>query len=175
MKNQILNEMNFALTIMEETGKVNLDFLQKIAKFQQHIDKVKTRWLEYSDTDGFYFYQAAHSIDLILSKIHDRFEKSKEMNDTPTVALDTLALLPQFDTILDLLRPHEISSTSIDQILDQTSILRNTAADKNLIESIQTDRESLDIDSLKSNFVPLMKSLSIPTDQSIDISNNLRS
>ena len=177
MKNQLLKEMDFALNKMEETRKVDLGFLENISEFKSHINKIKTKWLEHASNDGFYFYQAARNIELILGKMYERFENAKEMNDSSVVASDTLSLLPQFDKILYLLDTNTISTGFIDQILDETSTLRFAAADKNLIESIEIDRNSLDTENLKIHFASLMKQLSIPSNNHIsyvdnDIKNN---
>ena len=172
MNNQLLKEMDFALNKMEDTGEVDLGFLENISNFRHHINKIKTQWLEYTDNDGFYFYQAARNMELILGKMYVRFENAKKMNDNPVVALDTLALLPQFDKTLSLLERHDISAESIDKILDQTRILRDTAASKNLIESIEIDRNSLDTDNLKTYFTSLMDQLSIQPNHDVDYTNN---
>ena len=164
LKNQLLERMNFALCKMEETGEVDPGFLSHIAEFRHHIDKVKARWLENDDSDGFYFYMAARSMELILGRMQERFQEAEKAHDNPAVALDTLALLPEFDKTLDLLAHDEITPESIDTILDRTRILRNVAADRNLIESIETDRESIDVDSVRLCFTSLMNRLSIEPD-----------
>ena len=163
MNNQLLREMDFTLNKMKETGKIDLDFLKNISEFRHYINKVKTRWLEHTDNDGFYFYQAARNMELILSKMYDRFEKAKKINDN-SIDLDTLALLPHFDKTLGLLEHHNVSAESIDKILDQTRLLRDAAASKNLIESIEIDRNSLDTDNLKTCFTSLMEQLSVQPD-----------
>lgn len=171
MKNQLLNDMEFALNKMEKTGEVDLEFLEHISKFRHHLNKIKTRWLEHTSIDGFYFYQAARNMELILGKMHDRFKDAKKMNDNPVVSIDTLAILPQFDKTLSLLEPHKITTKSIDSVLDQTRILRDVAAKKNLIESITIDRESLDTDNLRYQFNSLMSKLSVQPNSQTEYTN----
>ena len=161
LKNQLLKRMNSALYKMEETGEVDLGFLSHIDEFRHHIDKVKARWVENSNTEGFYFYLAARSMELILGRMQERFQEAGRAHDNPAVALDTLALLPEFDKTLDLLAHDEITPESIDTILDRTRILRDVAEDRNLIESIETDRESIDTDRFRLHFTALMDRLSI--------------
>ncbi len=172
MNNQLLKEMNFALNKMEETGEVDLGFLDNICEFREHINTIKTRWLEYTSNDGFYFYQAARNVELILGKMYDRFKNAKKMNDSPVVSLDTLVLLPHFDKTLGLLEHQNISAESIDKILNQTKILQDAAANRNLIESIEIDRNSLDTDNLKICFTSLMNELSIQPDHHISYTDN---
>lgn len=172
MKNQLLNDMEFILNKTEKTGKVNLEFLEYISEFRHQLYKIKTQWLEHASIDGFYFYQAARSMELILGKMYERFRDAKKMNDNTAVSIDTLAILPQFDKTLGLLEPHKITTESIDKILDQTRILRDAAAEKNLIESITTDRESLDTDNLKYQFNSFMSRLSIPPNSETEYSND---
>ena len=161
LKNQLLERMNSELHRMEETGDVDIGFLERIAEFRDYINKIKTRWLENNNTEGFYFYQAARNMDFILDEVDARFQKAKKTHDNPAVALDTLALLPEFDKTLDLLEHDEITPESIDTILDRTRILRNVARSRNLIESIETDRKFLDTDMLGRYFTALMDQLSV--------------
>ena len=100
-------------------------------------------------------------MDFILDEVEARFQKAKKVHDNPAVALDTLALLPEFDKTLDLLAHGEITPESIDTILDRTRILRNVARSRNLIESIETDRKFLDTDMLGRYFTALMDQLSV--------------
>ena len=129
MKNQLLNDMEFVLNKMEKTGEVDLEFLKYISEFRHQLNKIKTQWLEHTSIDGFYFYQAARNMELILGKMYERFRDAKKMNDNPVVSIDTLAILPQFDKTLSLLEPHKITTKSIDTVLDQTRILRDVAAE----------------------------------------------
>ena len=161
LKNQLLERMNFALYKMEETGEIDLGFLSHVTEFRHHIDKVKARWLENSNTEGFYFYLAARSIELILGRMQERFQEAGKAHDNPAVAPDTLALLPEFDKTLDLLAHDEITPESIDAILDRTRVLRDVAEDKNLLESIETDLESVDADRFRLLFPALIDQLSV--------------
>ncbi len=157
MKNQIFRKMGLELNRMKDAGKVDLGFLDHILEFKHYLNKIKTRWLENPNNDGFYFYQAAYNMELIADQMYARFEDAGKTKDRSVVADDALALLPQFDKTLDLLESSDISTASIDKILDQTGILRDVAADKNLLEPIEVDRKSIDVDNLRSNFTALMR------------------
>ena len=156
LKNQLLERMNSALYKMEETGEIDPGFLSHIAEFRHHIDKVKAHWLENSNPERFYFYMAARNTELMLDRIQERFQEAGKAHDNPAVALDTLALLPEFDKTLDLLAHDEITPESIDTILDRTGILRDVAEDRNLIESMETDLKFIDADRFRLHFPALM-------------------
>ena len=156
LKNQLLERMSHELCKMEETGEVDMGFLSHVTEFRHHIDKVKARWLENDDSDGFYFYMAARNMELMLDRVQERFQGAGKAHDDPAVALDTLALLPEFDKTLDLLAHDEITPESIDTILDRTRILRDVARSRNLIESIETDLKDIDADRVRLLFPALM-------------------
>ena len=156
LKNQLLERMSHELCKMEETGEVDMGFLSHVTEFRHHIDKVKARWLENDDSDGFYFYMAARNIELMLDRVQERFQGAEKAHDNPAVAPDTLALLPEFDKTLDLLAHDEITPESIDTILDRTRVLRDVAEDRNLIESIETDLKDIDADRVRLLFPALM-------------------
>ena len=161
LKNQLLERMNFALYKMEETGEIDLGFLSHVTEFRHHIDKVKARWLENSNTEGFYFYMAARNMELMLDRVQERFQEAEKAHDNPAVAPDTLALLPEFDKTLDLLAHDEITPESIDTILERTRILRDVARNRNLIESMETNRKFIDADRFRLLFPALLDQLSV--------------
>ena len=156
LKNQLLEKMSHELCKMKETGEVDLGFLSRVDGFRHHIDKVKARWLENSNTEGFYFYMAARNMELMLDRVQERFQGAEKAHDDPAVAPDTLALLPEFDKTLDLLAHDEITPESVDAILDRTGILRDVARSRNLIESMETDLKDIDADRFRRLFPALM-------------------
>ncbi len=164
MREQIIQEINDSLNHMEETGKVDLSILDNLKQLRKFLCEIKTKWLEHPSTDAFYFYQAARNVELILGKMEDRFEKSQIMNDNPKVAADSLILMPQIDTVLKMSEENIISEYTINIILEKTRKLRNVAADRNLIESLEIDRDSIDKDNLRYRFTQLMDKLNIKSD-----------
>ena len=159
MKNQILVEIKKSLDKMEETGKVDLAILDNLTTLCNFLKVIKSKWLDVENSDGFYFYQAARNVELILGKMEYRFKNSQKANDNPKIAEDSLLLLPNIDSILDATQSFKINKQSIDDVLIKTHSLRNKAASTNLIESLEISRESLDKDNLRLQFSALMQKL----------------
>lgn len=144
---------------MEETGKVDLSILDSLSKLRSLLKIIKTKWLEIPNSDGFYFYQAARNVELILGTMQYRFEHSQEANDNPKIAEDSLVLLPAIDKILEVTQSYKITENSINEVLQKTHYLRNQAASTKLIENLDISRDSIDKDQLKLQFSALMQNL----------------
>ena len=149
---------------MEEAGKVDLAILNSLSKLRDLLKGIKSRWLEVENSDGFYFYQAARNMELILGRMEQRFKNSQEANDNPKVAEDSLILLPAIDGILEITQSYKVNEHSINEVLNRTRYLRDRAASANLIEPLEINRECIDKDNMRLRFTDLMKSLGT-TDQ----------
>ena len=161
MKNQILIEIKDSLDRMEETGKVDLAILDNIATLRDFLKTIKSKWLDIKNSDGFYFYQAARNVELILGEMECRFKNSQKANDNPKIAEDSLLLLPSIDNILEITQSFQINKQSIDQVLTKTYALRNKAANANLIEPLEINHQTLDKDNLRMQFSALMQKLDV--------------
>ena len=159
MKNQILIEIKNSLDKMEETRKVDLAILDNLATLRNALKTIKSKWLEVKDSDGFYFYQAARNVELILGKMEHRFKNSQKTNENPKIIKDSLLLLPNIDDILETTQKSTINPQTINDVLKKTYSLRNKAASTNLIESLEISRETLDKDNLRLQFSALMQKL----------------
>lgn len=159
MKNQILIEIKESLDRMEETGKVDLSIVDNLTTLRNFLNTVKSKWLDIENSDGFYFYQAARNVELILGKMEERFKNSQKANDNPKIAEDSLLLLPNIDHILEATQKFTINKERINDVLNKTHSLRNKAASTNLIESLEISRETLDKDNLRMQFRSLMQKL----------------
>ena len=69
LKNNILVEIERSLAGMEKTGRVDLVILGSLSKLRDLLKRIKSRWLDVEDSDGFYFYQAARNTELILDRM----------------------------------------------------------------------------------------------------------
>ncbi len=162
MKNQILIEIKDSLDKMEETGKVDLAvLLGNIATLRDFLKTIKSKWLDIKDSDGFYFYQAARNVELMLGEMERRFKNSQKANDNPKIAEDSLLLLPNIDSILEMTQSFQINKQSIDQVLAKTHTLRDKAANANLIELLEINHQTLDKDNLRMQFSALMQKLDV--------------
>ena len=161
MKNQILIEIKDSLDRMEEAGKVDLAVLSNIADLRDFLKTIKSRWLDVKDSDGFYFYQAARNVELILGEMQRRFKNSQKDSGSPKIAKDSLSLLPDIDSILEMTQSFQINKQAIDQVLTKTHTLRDKAASVNLIEPLETSHRTLDKDSLRVQFSALVQKLDV--------------
>ena len=162
MKNQILIEIKDSLDRMEEAGKVDLAVLDNIADLCDFLKTVKSRWLDVKDSDGFYFYQAARNVELILGEMQRRFKNSQKDSGSPKIVKDSLSLLPDIDSILEMMtQSFQINKQAIDQVLTKTYALRNKAANANLIEPLEINHQTLDKDNLRMQFSALMQKLDV--------------
>ena len=159
MRKQILKEIEDSLNHMEETGKVELSILDNLNKLQEFLKAIKTKWIENSDTDGFYFYQAARNVELILGRMVYRFQNSKIANDNPKIAEDSLVLLPAINRVLEITETDNITPDLIDSVLRRTEDLRRTAIRTKLIESLDASRDSMDVEHVRTQLNQLMKNL----------------
>lgn len=160
MKNQVLVEIKDSLDKMEKIG-IDMTILQSLDKLRQLLKERKARWLDVQNSDGFYFYQAIRNLELILGKMEHRFKNSQKSNDNPKIAEDSLELLPSIENILNITSVFDINDQTINRVLKDTQHLRNVASNTNLIESLETSRESIDKDQLKLQYAKLMKNLNI--------------
>ena len=161
MKNQILIEIKDSPDRMEETGRVDLAILNNIATLRDFLKTIKSKWLDMRDSDGFYFYQASRNMELILGEMERRFENSQKDNDSSKIAKDSLLLLPDIDSILEMTQSFQINKQAIDQVLAKTHALRDKAANANLIEPLETSRQTLDKDNLRVQFSALMQKFDV--------------
>ena len=164
LNKQIFQDINDSLNHMEDTGKVDMSILNNLEKLEQILRTIKTKWLEYPNTDAFYFYQAIRNVELILGKMKERFKNSKIKNDNPKIARDSLILMPVIVDVLQMAQTSTISDASINNILKKTKYLRDVAASSDLIEPLEIDRESIDKESLRYHFRQLMTDLGIKSD-----------
>lgn len=157
------------LNTMEVTGKVDLTILKDLNVLRDFLIQLKHKWLENKSSDGYYFYQGLRNIELMLDKMQKRFETSQENHDNPKIAEDSLILFGKVDDLIQLTESDEITNETINKILSKTRDLRNVAADQNLIEPPEIDRELIDKENIRYNFNKIMKNLDIPVEETITV------
>ena len=161
LKTNILVEIEGSLVRMEEAGRVDLAVLGSLSKLRDLLKSIKSRWLDAEDSDGFYFYQAARNMELILDRMEHRFKNSQKANDNPKIAEDSLILLPVIDEILAITQSYKVDERSINKVLSRTRDLRNQAADTDLIEPLEFNRKYIDSNNVRSRFDALMENLGV--------------
>ena len=140
-----------------EAGRAGSPIFYGVKKLKDLLKTAKERWLDNPNNDGFYFYQAIYNVELILERMEHRLHNLENTGD-PKIARDSLVLLPAIDDVLEATEC-EISKESIDLILDKTRDLRNMAADVDLLESPDMDKQFIDSDQFGSKLDTLMTNL----------------
>ena len=91
------------------------------------------------------------------------FENLRKTNGCQKTAMNVLSLLPGIDNVLDITQSMQIGVESetylVDQVLDMTQILRNMAADVDLIEPLDTSRRVLGRGNLRVQLSALMQKI----------------
>ena len=91
-----------------------------------------------------------------------RFKNSQKDSGSPKIVKDSLSLLPDIDSILEMMtQSFQINKQAIDQVLTKTYALRNKAANANLIEPLEINHQTLDKDNLRMQFSALMQKLDV--------------
>lgn len=136
----IMDEIEVSLNNMEKSGKVDVGVLDSVGKLRKSLVASKSRWLREPNTDGFYFYYAVHSTEMILDRMNDRFKNAK-VGDNPKITRDSLAVLPSIRRLLDAINTDRISERSIDVVIDRTYDLLTVASRADLREIVDTSRD----------------------------------
>ena len=152
-----LDEIKASLVKMEESGKADMGVLVSLDELGKKLAKLKSRWIAEPDSDGFYFYLAARSTEMILGRMRERFENSAQAGNEPKIASDSLTVLEPMDELLDAAGASSINERSIDTVLERTQRLLSAATDADLREHIETCRAMIDKDLLKSQYSEIMK------------------
>ena len=155
----IVDEIEASLNAMEASGKVDLGVLKIIDKLRKPLAAIKSRWLREPDTDGFYFYHAVRSTELILDRMVDRFKNAARAGDNPKVAEDSLAVMDPMRDLMGVVDADSITDGSINSVLDRTYELLTAASGADLRESIETRRAMIDKDLIKPMCSDLAKKI----------------
>ena len=152
-----LDEIKASLVKMEESGKADMGVLGSLDELEKKLAKLKARWVAEPDSDGFYFYLAAHSTEMILGRMRERFENAVQVGNDPKIASDSLTVLEPMNDLLGAASASAIDERSIDTVLGRTQRLLGAATDADLREHIEKCRALIDKDLLKSQYSEIMK------------------
>ena len=153
----IVDEIEVSLNNMEKSGKVDVGVLNSVGKLRKSLAASKSRWLRESNTDGFYFYHAVHSVEMTLDRMNDRLNNAKAGDNK--IAQDSLTVLPPIRRLLDAINADRISESSIDVVLERTYELLTAASGADLREIVDASRDAAHKDLLKSKYKQLTKNI----------------
>ena len=148
LEKEILIKINHSLLKMKKSEKIDLDILTSLSNLRNLLKNIKSKWLKIENSDGFYFYESATSLELVLDQIEYRFKNSQFSNDTEIVE-DSLSILPAIVNVLEAIQLYEINEDSINKVLRRTRVLDIQAYDTNLIEPLDITIKHIDMNNVK--------------------------
>lgn len=156
----LMDEITDALNGMEETGKVDLSIVKNLDKVTDLFKASEEKWLTTPNTkQSFYFYYAARNAELVLSKMKERFMSSKQVNDNPKVAEDSLQIVGLLGDLLDLTRIEKPDDRITKLAIERVRQLRAVAADTKLLQSEDKELEGIDKEEMAEKIDTVMGSI----------------
>lgn len=145
MSTVLIDEITRALHTMKETGKVDLSIVNNLDVLANLFKESKEKWLTSRDTRvSFYFYYAARNAELVVSRMKERFLSSKQVNDNPKIAEDSLQIVGLLAELLDLTRKEKPDEAVTKLTIEKVRQLRAVAADTKLVQSDEKELEDVD-------------------------------
>ena len=145
------------------------NILNDIKQFKKILLNIEKKWIANDHKDSFYFYQAAHNLELFLDIMSIRFVKAKANDDNSQIVLDALAIIPIATEIFQIVDTAVINSQITEKLLEKTHQLRDIADNTNLIESDESNMNEIDHNELGKTFDQIMERINIPAELPNDI------
>lgn len=168
----VLHEISNQANAMEDEGIVDITIVENLKKLQSISRELESKWVRTNTENSFYFYNAIKSVELILEKMIDRFLKAKEMHDNPQVAVDTVRLVPSLVDVIEITDDDKVDQETTDRIIERTYLLRNKAAETNLLESEEMDLEGVNKQKLLDTLNGMAKQFDVPEELPDDVTVN---
>lgn len=153
MSQQITDEFDRMTALcnkMEETGKVDFTILENIDRAKSTLSALEkvlsTNTAGSSVKSAFLGYHIVRNLDLVLSKMRDRFVHSQETNDNPIVAEDSLEVLPTLSESIEVAMRYggkKIGSGEEDLMLSHILKLREITSQKNMQLTIEEEEQTI--------------------------------
>ena len=134
MKNHILIEIKKSLEDTKKTGEIENVLIKDIYRLDSRLVVITDEWIEVGNHDGFYYYQGAFNIQLIIMKIKELFKNTSQYDENKKLAENILSLLPNIDKILTIVQRFKINKKSTDDVLNKTGLLREMAEKVKLMD-----------------------------------------
>jgi len=160
-----INDMRSDLNKMEAEGFVDSSFVTKIDKLDSELARMKQYWIEQKEVSvgsAFIFYSAMHNSGLILSKMRERFKNANKTGDNPTVACDSLLIMPIISevyqkTVQAAEERQKLNPFLPNEMLKLVSALRTTAKLVGMLPTLDEEVKKVDKNRLKETAMELDK------------------
>ena len=160
-----INSMRSDLNQMEAKGSIDSSFITKIDTLNSELTKMGQYWIdqkEISVGSAFMFYSAMHNAKLVLSKMKERFKSAKKTGDNPSVACDSLLVMPMISEVYQKAaqaaeEKQRLKPFLPNEMLKLVSTLRTTAKLVHLLPTLDEEVKEIDKNQLKKTAVELDK------------------
>ncbi len=140
----LLSKIESKLLDMEEKKRVDLAILSYLDELIG-LAKSQERALDVNENAGkmdvFGQFHSWRNCRLVLSKMKDRFHEAEARHENPVVAINALDVLPALVISFGLLYTKDADSHAL---LEQSRILRETAAKANMLPDLHEEIKEVD-------------------------------
>jgi hypothetical protein len=157
--------MRSDLNRMEAESFVDSSFTTKIDTLDLELTRMKDYWVNQKEVavgSAFIFYSAMHNAKLVLGKMKQRFQNVDKTGDNPTIACDSLLVLPIISevyqkTVQAAEEKQRLNPFLPNATLKLISTLRTTAKLVSLLPALNEEVNAIDKKQLKKTAVELDK------------------
>lgn len=134
---------------MEDEGRIDVSVIPKIEASEVIVKNLENQILSKEDIDvkaSFLAFHILRNLSLTLEKMKSRFLKAPESHDNPSVAEDSIPLMPLLAESFDLassLFVQRLSPKDEDFIIQKIQVLRGAIANSSMLASNLEERRGL--------------------------------
>jgi len=160
-----INDMRSNLNKMEAESFVDSSFTTKIDTLDLELTRMKKYWVNQKEVavgSAFIFYSAMHNAKLVLGKMKQRFKNANKTGDNPSVACDSLLVLPIISEVYQKTAQAAEEKQRLNPFLPNATLklvstLRTTAKLVSLLPTLNEEVKETDKKQLKKTAVELDK------------------
>ena len=160
-----IDDMRSDLDKMETKGSIDSSFTIKIDTLDSEFTRMRQYWVNQKEVpinSAFIFYMAMHNAKLVLSEMKKRFKNVNETGDNPTVACDSLLVMPLISEVYQKTaqaaeEKQRLSPFLPNEMLRLVSALRTTAKLVRLLPTSDEEVKETDKNQLRKTATELDK------------------
>lgn len=157
--------MRSDLNKMEAESFVDSSFKTKIDTLDLELTRMKKYWVNQKEVavgSAFIFYSAMHNTKLVLGKMKQRFKNANKTGDNPSVACDSLLVLPIISEVYQKTAQAAEEKQRLNPFLPNATLklvstLRITAKLVSLLPTLNEEVKETDKKQLRKTAVELDK------------------
>lgn len=149
--------------IMEDEGKINLTIVNDLDVAIQVNRENENFWISYPGdaSTSFTLYHASRNMKLITEKIKKRVLNAAKNSDNPTIANNSIQILPLMSEILFsiMTMKENFQQKKVNYIDNQIRLLRENSFNLELLPTVNEEIKGLDKRTLKSHLYQLSEKI----------------